>query len=145
MSMTTVSNEYLELSISSKGAELQSVKDWDGFERLWQGDPAFWTGRAPVLFPVCGGLKDDVAYLNGEALRLPKHGFARRAEWTPETADSTSATYLLKDKNPGFPYSYELRARYQLEGKSLRVIYTVKNTDSRSFLCSLGSHEAWAT
>ena len=31
----------------------------NGKERLWNGDPCFWSGTAPVLFLICGGLPDD--------------------------------------------------------------------------------------
>ena len=144
MSIISISNERLTVSISTLGAELQSVKGTDGVERLWQGDPAYWTGRAPVLFPVCGGLKDDTCYFEGQPLKLAKHGFARRSEWTVETREADAAVLLLNVPNPGFPFAYELRAGYRLEGSALRVTYTVRNLDSRDFLCSLGSHEAWA-
>ena len=57
MSLITIKNEALTVDISTIGAEMQSVREADGTERLWQGDPAFSAGRAPVMFPVCGGLK----------------------------------------------------------------------------------------
>ena len=66
MSLISIQNEYLCVEISTKGAELQSIRDTAGTERLWQGDPAFWTGRAPVLFPICGGLREDAYYLDGQ-------------------------------------------------------------------------------
>lgn len=30
----------------------------DGREVMWQADPAIWGNSAPVLFPVCGMIKD---------------------------------------------------------------------------------------
>ena len=53
-----ISNGSMSAEIDCHGAQLRSLKK-DGFELLWQGDDRFWTETAPVLFPVCGGLKDD--------------------------------------------------------------------------------------
>ena len=145
MSLITIKNEALTVDISTIGAEMQSVREADGTERLWQGDPAFWTGRAPVMFPVCGGLKEDAYFLNGERYVMPKHGFARKAEWQVETAEDEKAVFLLTERHPGFPFAYEFRAEYRLDGAALVITYEVKNTDSREFWYSVGSHEAWAT
>ncbi|MCR5239316.1 MAG: aldose 1-epimerase family protein, partial [Prevotella sp.] len=47
--MVQLKNEQLSVVISEKGAELQSIKDANGKEYLWQGDPAFWPRRSPIL------------------------------------------------------------------------------------------------
>ena len=39
MAIITITNELLKVSISTLGAELQSITDADGNERLWNGDP----------------------------------------------------------------------------------------------------------
>ena len=57
MDMIEIKNERLTAVFSTHGAELQSLRDQNGVERIWQGDPAFWTGHAPVLFPVAGALR----------------------------------------------------------------------------------------
>src|SRR5579871_3353164 len=64
--------------IAPLGAELRRLTAADGTELLWDGDPAFWTGRAPVLFPIIGALVDDRFHHEGKAYTLPRHGFARR-------------------------------------------------------------------
>ncbi|MDY3816081.1 MAG: aldose 1-epimerase family protein, partial [Candidatus Limiplasma sp.] len=78
MSLITLRNEALTVTISSLGAEMQSIRDARGRERLWQGDPAVWKGRAPILFPIAGGLKDDGYFLNGKRYDMPKHGYVRQ-------------------------------------------------------------------
>ena len=40
------------------GGELVSLRDAAGTEYIWGGDPAYWSGRNPILFPIVGGLKD---------------------------------------------------------------------------------------
>ena len=56
----TIKNNMLEVKISSKGAEIQSVKGrHSGYEYIWQADPKIWNRHAPVLFTIVGRLKDD--------------------------------------------------------------------------------------
>ena len=145
MSLTTIQNEFLTVTIASRGAELQSIKDANGFERLWQGDPAYWPGRAPILFPIAGGLREDCYYLDGERFEMPKHGYVRQLEWTLEESDETSAVYLMTEKHPGFPFDYELRACYALNGNALKVSYRVSNKGDRDFWFGTGAHEGYAT
>jgi galactose mutarotase-like enzyme len=145
LTLISIQNQYLHVEISTRGAELQSIRDSSGNERLWQGDPAFWTGRAPILFPICGGLREDTYYLDGQRYSMPKHGFAKISEWQTEYISSDRAVFLLTEMHPGFPFRYELRAIYQLVENSLKVTYAIQNLDDRTFCCSVGSHEAWAT
>lgn len=53
------------IQVSTKGAELQSLIA-NGKEYLWQGDPAFWGRRAPILFPIVGRLADDTLRIEGK-------------------------------------------------------------------------------
>ena len=145
MELVTIENQRLKVVLSTLGAELQSVREADGTERLWQGDPRFWASRAPIMFPVCGGLKEDAYYLNGARYEMPKHGFAKLKEWTLESAEGEKAVFLLTEKHPGFPFDYELRAVYTLRENALEISYQVKNTGGETFWYSVGSHEAWAT
>ena len=52
-----IKNEYLSISINTLGAELSTITGRGGTEFLWNGDKNVWSGKAPVLFPICGGLK----------------------------------------------------------------------------------------
>ena len=52
-------NEYLRVEFSTIGGALTSIKDKDGVEYLWQGNPEYWGGQAPVLFPICGSVRND--------------------------------------------------------------------------------------
>ena len=46
----TLSNAALQAGIGTLGGELVSLRGKAGTEYIWQGDPAFWSGRNPVLF-----------------------------------------------------------------------------------------------
>lgn len=94
--MKTISNEYLTVVIDPQGAEMQSLKHTaSGREYLWQGDPAYWEGRSPILFPAVGGLWDGTYRYNGQTYPMPKHGFMRDKLWqvAEERSDSLTLTY----------------------------------------------------
>lgn len=145
MSQVSIHNDKLSVTISTTGAELQAIRDWNGVERLWQGDPKFWASHAPILFPVAGGFRDDCYELDGKRYPMPKHGFVRKAEWRLENASESEATFVMDQKNEGFPFAYELRAKYTLAGAELIVTYSVVNKDDKTFYFSVGAHEAYAT
>ena len=68
--------------IETLGGELVSCKDQSGLEYIWQGDPAYWAGRNPLLFPIVGALREGKINVNGTTYEMPQHGFARRQEFT---------------------------------------------------------------
>lgn len=136
-------NDFLTVDISTMGAEIQSVLDKDGTERIWNGDAQFWTGRAPVLFPFAGGMKDDYFLYRGKKYAIAKHGFARRKEFKAETVTENSATFLLDEPVADYPFDYALRLRYTLEGNAIKVDYIVSNNGNDHMYYSVGCHEAY--
>ena len=145
MSLTTIKSQQLTVTISSTGAEMHDVKGANGVDYLWNGDPAFWSSHAPILFPVAGGLKDDFYELDGVRYPLGKHGFVRTAPFTLEKATENSATFLYQEKDEGFPFEYDFRATYTVDGNQVKVDYSVSSRDDRPFYFSVGAHEAYAT
>ena len=55
-------NDELTVQFKQLGGALSSIKDKDGVEYLWQGDTTYWSGQAPVLFPICGSLRNVTTY-----------------------------------------------------------------------------------
>ena len=49
----------LRATVDTLGGELVSLRDREGTEYIWQGDPACWSGRNPILFPFVGSLKEN--------------------------------------------------------------------------------------
>ncbi len=144
--MYKISNGIITAVISTKGAELKSVVK-DGCEILWEGNPDVWAGQAPILFPLCGGLKDDKYVLEGKEYTLQKHGFARGSEFEVESAADTSATFILRSNDEtkaGFPFDFELRVTYTLIDNKIEVGYSVKNAGSGDMYFSIGGHEGYA-
>lgn len=145
MENVLLQNGVLTVEISPLGAELQSIKGPDGVERLYQGDTPFWSNRAPVLFPVAGGLKDDHYTFEGKTYEMPKHGFVRKTLFDVEARCDASVTFLCREKQAGFPFDYAFRARYTLVDNTLRVAYITDSTGDDTFYFCVGGHEAYAT
>ena len=144
--LVKISNDFLKVKISTKGAELKSIIK-DGRERLWQGDPDVWSGQAPVLFPICGGLKDGKYILDGKEYFLEKHGFAKKSEFEVETAEKDRAVFLLKstaETIEKYPFEFEFRAIFSLEDNKLKVQYAITNLASKDMYCGVGGHEAYS-
>lgn len=142
----TIANEYIRVTISAQGAQMQSIIK-DGKELLWEGDPAVWSGQAPVLFPICGGLKDDKYVFEGKEYTLKKHGFARNSEFEVETQEPERAVFLLRadeERLGQYPFACEFRVIYSLDKTKINVEYNVKNLSGKDMYFSFGAHEAYA-
>ena len=137
-------NESLNITVDSKGAELQSLF-WkeENLELLWEGDPAFWPRHAPVLFPIVGKLQGDRSRVEGHEVRLAQHGFARDSEFAVLEKGPACLRFLLHESPETmerFPFPFELELDYCLEGNSLRVGHTVRNTGTGLLPFCLGAH-----
>lgn len=144
---TVLKNEYLTVEISNVGAELKSILDSDNLERLWQGDPAWWDGQAPLLFPVCGCMTENRYLYNGKSYTMPPHGFAKDSVFLLESVDTKKAVYLLKSNEETlkvYPFEFELRAIYELNANKISVTYCVSNKTDGEMYFSTGSHEGYS-
>jgi len=72
-----IASDRLSAAINPLGAELWSLQDAAGREYMTDADPAFWTGHAPLLFPIVGALNGGRYRLDDTEYALLKHGFAR--------------------------------------------------------------------
>ena len=145
--MITLKNEFLTVAISERGAEIKSIV-YDGTEYIWEGRPDVWASSCPLLFPICGGLKEDKYTLGGREYTLEKHGFVRRKTFEVESISDTSATFLScsdDETKKCYPFDYELRVIYTLSGKSVKIDYSVKNTGGSTMYFNIGSHEGYST
>lgn len=137
-------NNFLTVTLSDKGAEIQSVKDVNsGREYMWQADPEIWGRHAPVLFPVVGRLKDDQYTYDGKTYHMGQHGFARDAQFTVEEQDDKHIVFLLtsnEDTKKMYPFDFELRVSYSLVNNLLEEHFTVTNTDTKEMIFGIGGH-----
>ena len=145
--MITIGNGTWGAKISEAGAELKSLTDLStGPEYMWQADPAWWAGTAPVLFPVIGGLKDGSYSFQGRQYKLPSHGFARGCEFSLSRTGADSAELTLSSSpktRENYPFDFALKVSFALERAGLVVRYEVTNTGTGRMLFSIGSHPAF--
>jgi len=140
--MTRIGNELLSVEVATRGAETRSIR-FRGREILWQGDPAFWTGRAPLLFPIVGRAENDLIAVNGRQAQMTIHGFAQHAEFTPvvqapdfcyhewHSSEATRAVY---------PRDFRLSVAHRVSGARLTLTAIVENTGTETMPFGLGFH-----
>ena len=141
-----LSSEKMSVTISSMGAQMTSIKK-SGKELLWQGDPSVWAGQAPVLFPLCGGLKDGKYTYLGKEYSMQKHGFARRYDYRVESKSDTQVVFMISSDEETlrqYPFDFEFRIIYTLNDTELSVEYNIKNLTDGPMYYSVGSHEAYS-
>jgi galactose mutarotase-like enzyme len=145
--MITIENGSLTVSIATKGAELQSIRNKEtGLEYMWSADPAFWGKKSPVLFPIVGGLKNNQYLYKEKAYTMGRHGFARDMEFAVTHQSATSATFTLNSSEKTltvYPFQFSLSVKYTLDGSKVRVTYIVENKNDHNLLFSVGGHPAF--
>lgn len=140
-------NAHVRLRVKEAGAELCSLyHKQHNIEYLWKGDPQHWGRHAPLLFPVVGKLKENSYRLNERAYNLPQHGFARDLDWTLVEEKENSLLFVLQDSaetREKYPFHFVLEAMFRLEGASVSITYTVKNSGKQEMPFSIGLHPAF--
>ena len=141
-----LSSADLSAAIDPQGAQLSLLRDATGRDLLWHGDPAFWNGRAPILFPIVGALNEGHFTWRGTRYALPRHGFARGRRFEVirhnqhealfrQTADAaTRAVY---------PFEFELDLLFRMEARALFIKASVRNSGDEILPASLGFHPAF--
>ncbi|MDY7523988.1 aldose 1-epimerase family protein [Sphingomonas sp. 10B4] len=143
-----IGSAELTAAINPYGAELTHLRDGDGRELMTDADPAFWTGHAPILFPIVGALNGDTLRLDGESYTMGKHGFARRSTFAVVEHSATRAVFLLEDSAETlavYPRKFALRLTYAIDGATLAMTAEIENRErERTLPASFGFHPAFA-
>jgi galactose mutarotase-like enzyme len=133
----------LHAEVNPLGAQLSVLRDADGRDLLWNGDPAVWAGRAPILFPVVGELAGGKYHLEGKSYPLSRHGFARGKPFNVVAATASSATFRLSADESTlavYPFQFELDVRFAVNGATLAVLASVRNLGDTNMPASFGYH-----
>ncbi|PHA03540.1 LACX protein [Bacillus pseudomycoides] len=140
----TIQNEKVIISISEKGAEMQSIRlKEDDTEYMWQGDSKYWGRRAPILFPIVGRLVDNTYFVDEKPYSLTQHGFARDLTFTIKEQSESKITYVVtsnKETLQNYPFAFELLVSYELHETSVYVTYEVINLNTKDMYFSIGGH-----
>ena len=133
-----VKSDQLTVQFITLGGALSSIKDRDGIEYLWQGDATYWSGQAPVLFPICGSLREDTAFYShadGTETKgsIPRHGLVRKNEFELVNQTENSVTFAIEDDEntyQNYPYHFRLEITYLVTGKTVRTQYKIFNKET---------------
>lgn len=141
----TLQNDRLTVTLSDMGAEITSVLSAEGCEYLWQGDPKYWEGRSPLMFPICGRLIDGKYTYGGKTYQMATtHGFARFSVFKAEQKDAGTVRFSLsanEKTRESYPFEFELTVEYQLQENQLTCTVTVRNPDGETVLpATVGFH-----
>ena len=140
----SIENECLKVSVNTVGAQLWSVySKKTNTEYLWQGAPAFWGGRAYNLFPFIGRMYEGKFRFAGKEYPSRCHGLARYFEFTLESQTENELVFLLTDSEETkaeYPFAFEFRAAFILQGSALTTKYSVTNKDGQELICAFGGH-----
>lgn len=136
-------SENLTAVISRRGGEIRSLK-YRGTELIWQGDPTYWEGSAPLLFPFCGRVKAGIYRWQNDEYPMPIHGFLPTTWMFCPKIRSDHLTLTLTDSPETreiYPFSFKLTLNYRLTRSALRLTATVAAGDTGlpfSFGCHPG-------
>lgn len=145
MSAVTLGAGTASATIALRGAEPLSWRI-GGRELLWHGDPAHWSYRAPILFPVVGASTGGVIRVGGRTYPMPQHGFARTSHFQLVGQDAASAHLRLTDDaatRAHYPFPFRLDVEARLGPDTLRLAFTVTNTGPTVLPYALGVHPAF--
>jgi galactose mutarotase-like enzyme len=143
----TIRSDRLTAAINPLGAELSSLRDAQGRELMTDADPAFWTGRAPILFPVVGRVHDDAIRIGGRRHPMAKHGIARRSHFDVAEAMTDRASFRLVDSletRAAYPFAFLLEITFAIDAATLVMTAKIGNIGDEPLPASFGWHPAFA-
>ncbi|PTM41100.1 aldose 1-epimerase family protein [Bosea sp. 124] len=144
--MIRLANDRLTIEIAPLGAELQSVTDAKGRDWLWNGAPAIWAGRSPLLFPVIGKHPNGKVLIDGLRYPIKSHGVARTSLFQVTAQDNTSCTLRLTDNaetRQAYPFAFALDMTYRVDGVALTLTARIANTGTTPMPFCFGYHPAF--
>lgn len=138
-----ISNEYLELVVSSHGAEKQSLVCKTNNINYLRDVDQYWGRHAPLLFPIVGKLRDLKTFINNKEYSMNQHGFVRDQEF--ELLSQTDNQLVLvnkynEDTLKMYPFKYKVIVTYTLNGKTLDTNFKVVNDDYQVIPFNYGGH-----
>ena len=161
--ITQNQNQYLTYCLKDEEADayLEVVPARGGIITRWQicGEDILYLDRerfkepnlsvrggVPILFPICGNLRDNTYQHQGRNYTLKQHGFARDLPWQVSKQSSENAASLTLELNSNeatrqvYPFDFQLIFTYQLQGNSLKIHQKVINLSPERMPFSIGFH-----
>lgn len=141
MDRFTLQSGQLSARIDALGGEIRALS-YGNAQLIWQGDPAYWEGSAPFLFPFCGRVKDGFYRWGDTEYPMSIHGFLPGASLIVAESTTDSLTLSLSDTADTraiYPFSFRLTLHYQLSPTDLTVTATITAGDT-GLPFSFGGH-----
>ena len=138
-----IKNDKLQVEILSLGAQMCSIKDADGTEYLWQGNPKYWEDMAPNLFPYIARMTDKKYTVYGNTYEMDIHGFAKDTVFEANQISEEHIIFSISDSEETrkqYPFAFVFEVDYRLEGNKLLIAYGVKNRDDKTMYFGVGGH-----
>ena len=135
----------LRATAQTRGGELASLRDGGGREYIWEGDPAFWPGQNPILFPIVGSLLNGKIQINGTTYEMGRHGFARGMEFAPVEQGEDFVALELRETEETlacYPFPFSLRVTHRLLEDGFSTTFSVQNTGGSPMPFCIGGHTA---
>lgn len=139
-------NSTVCAKVDTRGGELVSLVGADGVERIWEGDPRYWSGRNPILFPIIGSLREGKTILKGKSYEMGRHGFARRSEFAAVETAADHVVLELRESEETlrqYPYRFVLRVTHALVENGFATSFAVYNSGDEPMPFCIGGHTAF--
>jgi galactose mutarotase-like enzyme len=147
MSSYTISNEEVLVTVDEHASEIHHFKDLKtGIEYMWKGDPVYWSGRNPTLFPMVGSTWDKQLHIKGRTYQTGNHGFARHSDFTCIEHNNQKIVMRLADSEETlkqYPYHFTMDISYSLAGRTLTIHYAIRNDNNETMPFHFGLHPAF--
>lgn len=138
-------NEEIKVTISLDGGQVYSFKEkTKDKEYCYDGNPLYWKGRNPILFPQIGTY--DPLIFKGKIYKQPNHGILRNAQFNfnYQNEDSLSLKYFSNQESYLlYPYNFEFEIIYKIKNKKLEINYEITNLDEADMPFCFGLHPAF--
>ena len=142
--MITIKNAAWSARSPSMGAELKSLAT-SPRDRNTSGtaDPAWWTGSAPVLFPVIGGLKGGSTRLRGSSTSSRRTASRGQASSRSPGRRKTPRSSLFSPRpqtREAYPFDFGLKVSFSSGALGDRRPLRGYQHGARRMYFSIGSH-----
>ncbi len=143
----TLENDVIKLVVDSFASEMHELclKE-NGINVLWNGNPKFWKGRNPTLFPQVGNTQNGIISFKGHEYKMGNHGICRDREFNLKSKTDNELVMELisnEDTKNIYPYDFKIEIKYVLKANRVDIIYRIYNEDSEELPFGFGLHPAF--
>lgn len=105
-------------------------------------------GGIPVLFPFVSATLGGAAEFRGDVYPMPPHGFVKDLPFDVVSEQQDQCEIMIRSSvvtKHFYPYDFELRLVYAVDGNALKTTMIVKNTDAVDLPYAAGFHPYFLT